>query len=217
MSLRRQLDRREVTLFLFRPHHSLLSRRAISLLLLVVFVVGMVGLPLAPPSAPKSGRFPCEDCPCGCATAEYCWDQCCCHSDREKLQWAAAHGVQPPDFLIARAAQSEQSLLAASVGSCSCCVTRASSCEATSDGGDTGGVANEVASTSAAASSIRLVRLVESAKCHGIDLIWTLLSSVTVDADEPQLALLQPPFLFLLPLDNDAAVSVALSLEPPVP
>ena len=181
------------------------------MLLLVVFVVGMVGLPLAPPAAPKSGRFPCEDCPCGCATAEYCWDQCCCHSDREKLAWAVEQGVQPPDFLLARVAQADVSLASASTESCSCCSQASAQCRPPAATPD---AANHLAKD---VSSMRLVTLIDAAKCHGIDLIWTLLSSVTLENHSLEVALPQPPLLFTLPLDNESATSTNRCPDPPVP
>lgn len=44
-------------------------------------------------------RFPCEDCSCGCASAEECWSHCCCHSEHERLVWALRNGVAPPSFV----------------------------------------------------------------------------------------------------------------------
>jgi len=47
-------------------------------------------------------RFPCEGCLCGCATAEQCWDDCCCHSLEERWAWAKANGVTPPPKFLAK-------------------------------------------------------------------------------------------------------------------
>lgn len=69
--------------------------------------MGLFGVPLPQQTVEKTGRFPCEDCPCGCSTAEFCWDKCCCHTDAEKLQWAADHGVDAPAFLVERAQASK--------------------------------------------------------------------------------------------------------------
>lgn len=38
--------------------------------------------------------FPCMDKPCGCATAEQCFADCCCHTPAERLAWARAHRVE---------------------------------------------------------------------------------------------------------------------------
>ena len=43
----------------------------------------------------RSRPFPCMDKPCGCATAEQCFANCCCHTPAERLAWAKAHSVEP--------------------------------------------------------------------------------------------------------------------------
>jgi hypothetical protein len=43
----------------------------------------------------RSRPFPCMDKPCGCATAEQCFANCCCHTRTERLAWAKAHRVEP--------------------------------------------------------------------------------------------------------------------------
>lgn len=43
----------------------------------------------------RSRPFPCMDKPCGCATAEQCFTNCCCHTPAERLAWAKAHRVEP--------------------------------------------------------------------------------------------------------------------------
>jgi hypothetical protein len=60
----------------------------------------------APRAAVKSTdeRYPCQHCACSCSTAAQCWRSCCCFSDREKLAWARARGVQPPAWLVAKVA-----------------------------------------------------------------------------------------------------------------
>lgn len=82
------------------------SRRlhcVVSWLLLAAIGGGVLGIPVFPVVASKdSERFPCEASRCGCATAGQCWDRCCCHSDEEKLAWAAANRVTPPAFLVQR-------------------------------------------------------------------------------------------------------------------
>lgn len=41
----------------------------------------------------RTKPFPCMDKPCGCATAEQCFANCCCHTPAERLAWAKAHRV----------------------------------------------------------------------------------------------------------------------------
>lgn len=47
--------------------------------------------------------FPCQSKGCGCKNATQCWESCCCHSDSEKLAWAAKHGVRPPHWFTPQA------------------------------------------------------------------------------------------------------------------
>ncbi|QDU91569.1 hypothetical protein Pla175_49980 [Pirellulimonas nuda] len=80
--------------------------RLTHLLLAVWFLVVATGMPLpARVGPPRSGaeRFPCENCPCGCATAEHCWRDCCCLTPPQRLAWARRVGVRPPGFALAAA------------------------------------------------------------------------------------------------------------------
>ena len=43
----------------------------------------------------RSLPFPCMDKPCGCATAEQCFSNCCCNTPAELLAWAKANRVEP--------------------------------------------------------------------------------------------------------------------------
>jgi hypothetical protein len=43
----------------------------------------------------RSRPFPCMDKPCGCATAEQCFSNCCCNSPAELLAWAKANRIDP--------------------------------------------------------------------------------------------------------------------------
>lgn len=65
--------------------------------------------------------------------------------------------------------------------------------------------------------SIRLVRLQDAAKCHGIDMVWSLFSSVVLDFQAFELNLSPPPLLFRLSLYDEQASMVSLCPEPPVP
>ncbi len=53
-----------------------------------------------------SQSFPCQGGACGCASAEACWRSCCCTTPHQRLAWAAAHNVRPPDELVAEAQRS---------------------------------------------------------------------------------------------------------------
>ncbi len=80
-------------------------------LLAIWLVVLMSGAPL--PALPQLGatskrietteRFPCEACPCGCGTADYCWRSCCCHTLQQRLAWAVKNEVRPPESALKEA------------------------------------------------------------------------------------------------------------------
>lgn len=81
------------------------SRLATTWLLLVAYAGAALGVPLPMPSVAvdrnSSTPYPCQHGRCGCRTAEQCWKSCCCHSPRERLAWAEAHGVTPPSYVVA--------------------------------------------------------------------------------------------------------------------
>jgi len=58
---------------------------------------------------------------CGCRSAEQCWRGCCCFTNQQKVAWAKAEGVAPPEYVVA-AAQQET----AQVAKVSCCSTKKS-------------------------------------------------------------------------------------------
>jgi hypothetical protein len=73
------------------------GQRGIALLTALVVLAGAVGIPLPRPVVKDASRpFPCMHHACGCATAESCWQGCCCMTDAQKLAWAKKHGVTPP-------------------------------------------------------------------------------------------------------------------------
>lgn len=80
-------------------------RRAVSGVLLIVFVATAAGIPLPIGVRQKKSNevFLCASSSCSCQTAEQCWRSCCCHSFAEHLAWARANGVRPPAFAIAQA------------------------------------------------------------------------------------------------------------------
>ena len=74
--------------------------------------------------------FPCQDRPCGCENAQQCWGSCCCFSDAEKLCWAKAHQVIPPDWFLEKIADEQliASLRKKSETECVSAVPKKSSC-----------------------------------------------------------------------------------------
>jgi len=74
--------------------------------------------------------FPCMDKPCGCATAEQCFSNCCCHTPAERLAWARAHQVEPAVLTaLERRVAVETAVQPAAEASC-CSVAATSCCSA---------------------------------------------------------------------------------------
>ncbi|WP_145097358.1 hypothetical protein [Rosistilla carotiformis] len=190
------------------------------MILLIAVSCNIVGIPVFAPSAPKQGRFPCEHCSCGCATADYCWDKCCCHSDVEKLAWAAKNDVSPPQFLLERVAQQFRTATntnplvaeATSAPKSCCCSNKASLCSTVEPQSDL-----ESTATSAEEPQLRVVRLEDAAKCRGVEMFWSVLSSVVVSWPTPVLKRFDPPLLYTLRLVDDRAISVFSCPDPPAP
>lgn len=81
-----------------------------------------VGIPL-PDSVkkPSDVAYPCQDCPCGCKTAEVCWTNCCCFTQAEKIAWARDNNVTPPAYVLT-------ALNNLKAPSKSCCCSKQSTC-----------------------------------------------------------------------------------------
>lgn len=206
--------------------HATLLRRCIGWLLLVVISVGLFGMPLPRQTVQKTGRFPCEDCPCGCSTAEYCWDKCCCHTDAEKLQWAADHGVDAPAFLVQRIqdAGSDVRLLQISpatgkTSACCCCkpsnvgepTSPSLTCAVETTDGDS------APSSETTVAPRRMVLLVDAARCRGIELAWSIFGQASVDTGKTLFVAPLPPVVSILAVEDDRCDGRSMQPEPPVP
>lgn len=214
-------------------------QRLVSATLLIAIVVLAVGVPL-PTQTIKTGTepFPCQSCACSCHSAAHCWDKCCCHTDSEKLAWAARNGVQPPAFLVARVANASQlvsfadeplssspSLHVRSVATKrpACCAHRTHATAIKSNEPGVGNqstegalVAVEVKNQSKANSGTRVLLWDAIAKCKGIELAVKLLSNTLV-ARGGQIACPEPLLLFVCPLLNERLLTRSLQVEPPIP
>ncbi len=183
-------------------------------LLLLVVVFALTGVVVVPrqgtPPGRQTERFPCENCPCGCSTAEFCWDQCCCHTDREKLQWAERNGVSPPDFLIARVARSSDSVAQSAKPSCCHCGSKPErTCHTASSDDATG--RKSVDSKGPVA-----IVIWKAAECRGIKCLWTLLAAVYV-SPAYRFDGFDPPCLGWITLADQRAMLLVNCPEPPVP
>jgi hypothetical protein len=66
---------------------------------LLCYLATSVGFPLPSFASRVGGQpFPCQNHPCGCATAEQCWTHCCCFTPEEHWTWAQANHVNPPSY-----------------------------------------------------------------------------------------------------------------------
>src|SRR5438445_841636 len=109
-----------------------LTRRLYACVALLCYLATAVGVPL-PSLAHKdhSQPFPCQDHPCGCHTAEQCWQHCCCFSPEERFAWAEAHHVEPPAYAERPTAQGwqtarlrDRAAAGAEDSACTRCTTR---------------------------------------------------------------------------------------------
>ncbi|MEI7781514.1 MAG: hypothetical protein WCJ18_06265 [Planctomycetota bacterium] len=72
----------------------------------------------------RSRPFPCMDKACGCATAEQCFTDCCCHTPAETLAWARARRIEPAVI----AALQRRVAVAPSPAKAACCSSQKSCC-----------------------------------------------------------------------------------------
>lgn len=80
----------------------------------------------------RSVPFPCMDSPCGCVTAEQCFESCCCHTPAELLAWATARNLSL-DVLQGLERRLEEALPAVASSCCGEALPEpASCCEAAS-------------------------------------------------------------------------------------
>lgn len=73
----------------------------------------------------RSRPFPCMDSPCGCATAEQCFRECCCHSVAERLDWAKRNGLEAELLAVLQSRIATHRARAAAKPSGGCCQTAA--------------------------------------------------------------------------------------------
>jgi hypothetical protein len=75
-------------------------RRSIGFALALVQLLASASwaIPIAAKSKEMGRPYPCMERPCGCTSYDECWaGDCCCFTLEEKIAWAAANGITPPD------------------------------------------------------------------------------------------------------------------------
>ena len=105
-------------------------RALILVLTLVSHLMVALGFPMpgGNDSRKEASQFyPCQDRPCGCGAAELCWaGDCCCFTLEQKLDWADANGIEPPEH-VRRMVNARKARPAASKPK-SCCEDAAQAC-----------------------------------------------------------------------------------------
>lgn len=113
-------------------------RHSVAVAALFAQLFAATGAPVfARPGAAKAGAipFPCQNHPCGCQTSEQGWaGDCCCFTLEEKLAWADARGVTPPEHVRPTVAARKL----ARKSETSCCAKKAapSCCDRTAEEAD---------------------------------------------------------------------------------
>jgi hypothetical protein len=149
---------------------------------LVGFLAGTIGVPLpqlARPTKDRSQPYPCMDHACGCASAEQCWRSCCCFTNREKLAWAAEHGVAAPAYVFTAATRERPKL----AGSCcavkqtvaACSDHKSTCCDHDAHAKDRHGEG----AAHASGSVITFVLAIQARKCQGQAELWLALGAAT--------------------------------------
>lgn len=132
------------------------QNRLTAILATLTMAIGAVGVPI-PSGRKQSGeRFPCEGSLCGCNDAAACWDHCCCHTNQERLRWAAENGVTPPAFVVAAAKREGET------GHPHAC------CEASKANSCCESPAKHDCCETEPAKPLRVVSLVSALKCRGL-------------------------------------------------
>ena len=160
----------------------------------------------------RSRPFPCMDKPCGCATAEQCFANCCCHTPAERLAWAKAHSVEPAVLVALERRVAADAAPTAPAGGC--CAAKAAKkptcCSA--------GASDEqeaMPPTSPTPPRLRTVTLQAMLACGGIVTQWL---AVGGSLPPPRVELsLQSPFVEVCICGDHAgdSISAAPALPPP--
>lgn len=179
--------------------------------------VGLTGVPVvhAPPKD-RSIPFPCQDSACGCHDAESCWRSCCCHSHAYRAAWSLQRGIQPPLYVLEKAAQETAQK--------SCCASRVAQCggKGCSAKGHSDQDLSKPSQDPATvqiqddALSVLVVYIDNYRKCRGLSPLWTVLEqALAVRVEMPTL----PPLTAgeWLPCVSETVPVAGVQPEPPPP
>jgi len=198
-----------------------LLQKGLAIALLSGLFFGIAGIPVVTPARKDRSRpYPCQDRPCGCASADECWHHCCCMTNKQKVAWASEHGVTPPDFVVAAAEQEEASKPAqacnrdehcetadnASVEEPACCRARHHHHDVVGSG--------ESRKPGKADSHVRLVLNDSARQCKGLPQIVMLFAgALPCVVSAPW----RPAELVVGSVIDAAPLGVSADLSPPVP
>ncbi|HRE99158.1 MAG TPA: hypothetical protein PLI18_01490 [Pirellulaceae bacterium] len=121
------------------------------------------------------------DSRCGCPDADTCWSACRCLTPSQKLAWAEANGVEPPDevLLAARVERARATEPTCGVrASCSCCTAAALPVET-----DCCDATETTLADDDSASFPEGLRLTAVRRCGGLPWLWSVLDRSSI-ADE---------------------------------
>ena len=118
--------------------------------------------------------FPCQHHHCGCRSADQCWRSCCCMSMQEKLTWARQHGVTPPSFVVAAAAQEADDEKADTQGdrAHNGCSAKVSMHQRSCCSSSAGKAAPHGSHRRQSENRVEWVSGVQAQKCQGLTLTW---------------------------------------------
>jgi hypothetical protein len=199
--------------------------------LLVAIAVSFVGIPTALPAKIRNERFPCEDCPCGCESADFCWDRCCCHTDTEKLAWAERNNVVPPSFVVKRVGKSIRNQIATNKKpSCCCCRSEKQGVLETAKATnrtpkslaknqppiDTAAKCSDAGTVDSRSGELDFVLVWKAASCRGLKQGWSFLSGLVIDVPQAIHCFAAMPSDRIVLVD-ETAVSWMQPPAPPVP
>jgi hypothetical protein len=160
----------------------------------------------------RSRPFPCMDKPCGCATAEQCFTNCCCHTPAERLAWAKAHKVESAVLVALERRVAADAAPTEQAGGC--CAAKASK-KPTCCSAGAGDEKSATPSAPPAPPRLRTVTLQAMLACGGILTQWL---AVGGSLPPPPVELsLQSPFVEFCICGDHAAdgISAAPALPPP--
>jgi len=208
-------------LLLGRSHH----RRSLSAALVATYILTATGMPLPSGGHTHSDElYPCSECACGCATADQCWQSCCCHTLAERFTWAREHGVRPPEYAIAQAQAagldlawlgSPKPLPACCAAKSTCCQKKSATCCAQS-AASCCSHSDQLSEAKPSSSKPNHFVAWRALACHGQSMNW-LAAVPTLIVVHPDVSHTLPVVAWLGPAHSESAETGFSSPEVPPP